>query len=189
MTPPRGRPRAGSRAVLALPRLRPLLAAAFVGRLPIGDAVAQHRPAGSQENGSYATAGRVAATQASRAAIASPLLGRLIDRVGQTPVLVVCGVGVPAVGRGADRRGVDGRPDAAAAGRLRDSVRRDLPAAVRRDCARCSPAWRAARTWPRRAFALEAIVQELFFITGPLLVALLVAVASPQAALGVRRRC
>ena len=33
------------------------------------------------------------------------------------------------------------------------------------------------------AFAFEAIVQEVFFITGPLLVALLVAVASPQAAL------
>ena len=33
------------------------------------------------------------------------------------------------------------------------------------------------------AFAFEAIVQEAFFITGPLLVALLVAVASPQAAL------
>ena len=33
------------------------------------------------------------------------------------------------------------------------------------------------------AFAFEAIVQEAFFIAGPLLVALLVAVASPQAAL------
>ena len=35
------------------------------------------------------------------------------------------------------------------------------------------------------AFALEAIVQELFFIIGPLLVALIVAIASAQAALGV----
>ena len=81
--------------VLALPGVRPVLVAAFVGRLPIGMMSLSIVLLVSQETGSYATAGAVAASQALAGAISSPLLGRLIDRVGQTPVLVFCGLGFP----------------------------------------------------------------------------------------------
>jgi MFS family permease len=81
--------------VLALPGVRPVLVAAFVGRLPIGMLSLSIVLRVSRETGSYATAGAVAATQALAGGIASPLLGRLIDRIGQTPVLVGCAVGFP----------------------------------------------------------------------------------------------
>ena len=76
------------RAVLSLPGIRPLLAAAFVGRLPVAMVSLTIVLLVSQESGSYATAGAVSATQAMASAIFSPFLGRLIDRLGQTPVLV-----------------------------------------------------------------------------------------------------
>ncbi|HZO59514.1 MAG TPA: MFS transporter [Solirubrobacterales bacterium] len=168
--------------MLALPGVRPVLVAAFVGRLPIGMMSLSIVLLVSNETGSYATAGAVAATQALAGAIASPLLGRLIDRIGQTPVLVFCGVAFPLsvaalaiVGSTVDDLlpliavaipfGVTYPPLFAATRALLTSMAgtEDLAAT---------------------AFAFEAIVQEAFFITGPLLVALLVAIASPQAALG-----
>ena len=167
--------------MLALPGVRPVLVAAFVGRLPIGMMSLSIVLLVSQETGSYATAGAVAAAQALAGAVSSPLLGRLIDRVGQTPVLVFCGLGFPV----------------AVAGLIvvASSVTDVLPLVL---CAipfgvTYPPLFAATRALLTRmagsedlaasAFAFEAIVQEAFFITGPLLVALLVAVASPQAAL------
>ena len=168
--------------VLALPGVRPVLVAAFVGRLPIGMMSLSIVLLVSEETGSYATAGAVAATQAlaggDRVAAARPA-----DR----PDRADTGAGrlrrrVPAVRRGADRGRVDGRRPAAADRRARS---RSAP-----PTRRCSQRVRALLTQmagsedlAATAFAFEAIVQEAFFIAGPLLVALLVAVASPQAAL------
>ena len=167
--------------VLAMPGVRPVLVAAFIGRLPIGMMSLSIVILVSEETGSYATAGAVAATQALAGAIASPLLGRLIDRVGQTPVLVFCGVAFP----------VSVALLTIVASNVTDLLTLlacaipfgvtypPLFAATRALLTRMAGSEDLAAT----AFAFEAIVQEAFFITGPLLVALLVAVASPQAAL------
>jgi MFS family permease len=167
--------------VLALPGVRPVLVAAFVGRMPIGMMSLSIVILVSEETGSYATAGAVAATQALAGAVSSPFLGRLIDRIGQTPVLVFCGVAFPlSVG---------------ALIAVASNVTELLPLVA---CAipfgvTYPPLFAATRALLTRmagsedlaatAFAFEAIVQEAFFIAGPLLVALLVVVASPQAAL------
>jgi MFS family permease len=167
--------------VLALPGVRPALVAAFVGRLPIGMMSLSIVLLVSQETGSYAAAGAVAATQALASGISSPLLGRLIDGVGQTPVLVGCAVAFPvcvaaliAVASSVD----DVLPLIAVALPFGVSYP-PLFAAVRALLTQMAGSDDLAAT----AFAFEAIVQEAFFIAGPLLVALLVAVASPQVAL------
>src|SRR5918996_1365803 len=65
-----------------------LLGSALLGRMPIGMAglaiVLLVREAG----GSYATAGLVAGAYAVSLGVTAPVLGRLIDRVGQTRVLL-----------------------------------------------------------------------------------------------------
>ncbi len=170
-------------AVLALPGFKPLLAAAFVGRLPISMLSLGIVLLVSQENGSYATAGAVAATQAFAGGVTQPLIGRLIDRLGQTPVLVTCAIAFP-ISVAALIAVAEARPDPL------PLIACAIPFGV--SFPPLFAAFRALLTdmagsdgLAASAFALEAIVQELFFISGPLLVALLVAVASPQAALGV----
>ena len=170
-------------AVLRIPQVRRLFAAAFVGRLPVA-----MYPLGSvillsRATGSYAIAGAATAAFSIAAGIASPVLGRLIDRRGQGPVLVFCALTFPA----------------SAAALI--AVAQTAPHAV--PLIACAAA--GGITYPplfatlralitsligssgliESGFALEAVIQELFFIVGPLLVALLVALASPSAAIGV----
>jgi MFS family permease len=167
--------------VLALPGVRPVLVAAFIGRLPIGMMSLSIVILVSEETGSYATAGAVAATQALAGGVTSPLLGRLIDRIGQTPVLVGCAVTFPlcvAALIGVASTVDDLLPLIGVAIPF-GATYPPLFAAVRALLTQMTGSEDLAAT----AFAFEAIVQEAFFIAGPLLVALLVAVASPQAAL------
>jgi MFS family permease len=167
--------------VLALPGVRPVLVAAFVGRLPIGMLSLSIVILVSGETGSYATAGAVAATQALAGGIASPLLGRLIDRIGQTPVLVGCAVAFPVCVAAliAVASTIDDLIPLIAVAVPFGATYPPLFAAIRALLTQMAGSEDLAAT----AFAFEAIVQEAFFIAGPLLVALLVAVASPQAAL------
>src|SRR4029450_8728872 len=78
--------------VLRVPSVTRLLSSAVVGRMPTGMAglaiVLLVREAGA----SYAVAGMVAGTYSGALALSSPVLGRLVDRVGQTRVLVGCAV-------------------------------------------------------------------------------------------------
>ncbi|HEY6710571.1 MAG TPA: MFS transporter, partial [Actinomycetota bacterium] len=75
-----------------MPSVTRLLLSAVVGRMPTGMAglaiVLLVRDAG----GSYAAAGMVAGAYSAALAVTSPLLGRLVDRVGQTRVLAGCAV-------------------------------------------------------------------------------------------------
>jgi MFS family permease len=166
-----------------LPGVKPLLAAAFVGRLPISMLSLGIVLLVSQENGSYATAGAVAAAQAFAGGIAQPFVGRLIDRLGQTPVLLTCAIAFPlsvAALIAVAETNPEPLPLIACAIPFGISYP-PLFAALRALLSQLAPSHEVAAS----AFALEAIVQELFFISGPLLVAVLVAVASPQAALAV----
>jgi MFS family permease len=159
-----------------------VLVAAFIGRLPIGMMSLSIVILVSEETGSYATAGAVAATQALCGAISSPILGRVIDRIGQTPVLVFCGLAFPlsVAALAIVASNVDELLPLVAVAVPFGLTYPPLYAATRALLTRMAGTDELVAT----AFAFEAIVQEAFFIAGPLLVALLVAVASPQAALG-----
>jgi MFS family permease len=165
--------------VLRTPSVSRLLGSAVVGRMPTAMAglaiVLLVREAGA----SYAVAGLVAGAYSIALALTSPLLGRLVDRVGQTRVLVGC-AGASALSFGA----------LAAAGR---SASPAVLAALAALAGASSPPVAACMRalWSKllghggqlqAAFAVESTVQELIFVVGPPLVALLAAVFSPAAA-------
>jgi MFS family permease len=156
--------------VLRVPSVTRLLSSAVVGRMPTGMAglaiVLLVREAGA----SYAVAGMVAGTYSAALALSSPLLGRLVDRVGQTRVLVGCAV-ASALSFGA----------LAAAGGFASPVALAGLAALAG--ASIPPVGACMRAlWSellgdsgqlQAAFAVESTVQELIFVVGPPLVALL----------------
>jgi MFS family permease len=166
-------------AVLRTPSVTRLLSSAVVGRMPTGMAglaiVLLVRGAG----GSYAVAGVVAGTYSAALALTSPLLGRLVDRVGQTRVLAGCAVAsalsfgaLAVVGRGASPMVLAGLAALAGAsvppvGACMRALWSDL---LGRD------------DQLQAAFAVESTVQELIFVVGPPLVAVLAAAVSPAAA-------
>jgi MFS family permease len=166
-------------AVLRTPSVTRLLSSAVVGRMPTGMAglaiVLLVRGAG----GSYAVAGVVAGTYSAALALTSPLLGRLVDRVGQTRVLAGCAVAsalsfgaLAVVGRGASPMVLAGLAALAGAsippvGACMRALWSDL---LGRD------------DQLQAAFAVESTVQELIFVVGPPLVAVLATAVSPAAA-------
>ncbi len=166
-------------AVLAKPHMASLLAAAFVGRLPVGMFSLATVLFVSKETGSFAVAGAATGAFAIASGISAPIIGRVIDRVGQTPVLAVCAAGFPA--------------SVAALIVVGEATPRTVPILA---CAvACGltfpPLFATLRTLmsvlagglTETAFALEAMLQELFFIIGPLLVALIMVFANAQTAL------
>jgi MFS family permease len=168
-------------AVLAMPHVKPLFAAAFVGRLPVGMYTLATVLVLSKETGSYAIAGAATGAFAVSSGASAPVLGRLIDRIGQRPVLIACAVGFPAsVGAllavaGGGAQAVPLLACAAASGLTFPPLFATLRALITM----------LTGGLAETAFALEAIIQELFFILGPLLVAVIVAFSTAQVALGV----
>jgi MFS family permease len=161
--------------VLRTPSVARLLSSAVVGRMPTAMAGLAIVLLVREGGGSYAVAGLVAGTYSIALAATSPLLGRLVDRVGQTRVLVGCAVAsalgfgaLAAVGRGASPVVLAGLAGLAGA---------SIP-----------PVGACMRAlWSdllghggqlQAAFAVESTVQELIFVVGPPLVA----VFSPAAA-------
>lgn len=168
------------RAIVRTPQVPRLVSTALLGRLIIGMAglaiVLLVRDAG----GSFALAGLTTGAFALASGIASPLIGRMVDRGGQTRVLLACAV----VCAGAFSS------LALVAGRGPNGL---LPLLAAAGGATIPPVGACMRSlWSsmlghgsqlQTAFAFEATVQEAIFITGPLLVVVLVAVASPAAAM------
>ena len=166
--------------VLRTPGVPRLLGAAVLGRMPIGMAGLAIVLLVRQTGGSYATAGLVAGSYAISLGLTAPLLGRLIDRVGQTRVLLgcagVCAAAFVGLGVAAEAGSLALLPVLAALGGA------SLPPVAA--CLRAL--WsellgRGAEL--QAAFSVEAIVQELIFVVGPPLVALLAAAFAPAAAM------
>lgn len=158
----------------------------FVGRLPISMQGLGSVLLVERTYGQYALAGLVAATIALAQAVVAPALGRLIDRVGQArvllPALVVHVLGLVGLLVAADVRapawvlvatafvGGGALPPVSACVRSRWTV---LLARRRRS------------DELQTAFAFEAVLDEVVFIVGPVLVVLLGVAVSPAAGLGL----
>jgi MFS family permease len=167
-------------ALLRAPHAGALLGWGMVARLPLGMTPLALLLVVRGEGESYAAAGAVAAAYAIALGVGAPVAGRQVDRRGQAqalaaraiihPCLLVtvgglalAGASTPVLAVAAAAAGATFPPVAA-------SVRTLLPSLV--------PAELRAT-----GFALEASLQEVFFVGGPLFVALLAAIR-PVAALG-----
>ncbi len=179
--PPLGLARYG--ALFRVPYVRRLVLCGLVARLPIGMVPLALLLLVRESGGSYAAAGGVSGAYFVATGIGAPIAGRLVDRRGQTRILLPRAVLFPALLGGVCVLALLDAPlalvavCAAAAGGLLPPVGSSLRA-----------------LWPRlfqgaelraAAYALEASLQEIFFVVGPLLVALLTLAASPILALAV----
>ncbi|HTU29527.1 MAG TPA: MFS transporter [Solirubrobacteraceae bacterium] len=171
-----------SSTLLAAPGARSLLASSLIARLPLAMfslAILVHA---RQLSGSFAVAGLASSAYAVCGAISAPSLGRVIDRTGQTRVLLMGSaasagilIGLGILGRGASPVLIVGL--AAAAGLTTPP----LPACVRT----LLPAIVADPSQLPRLFAVESTALELTFVIGPPLVLSLGAIWSPGGALVV----
>jgi MFS family permease len=171
-------------SVLRAPEVVRLLGAAVLARMPIGiDSLAIVLFVRA-ETGSFASAGLAAAAFGLGSGLTSPLQGRLIDRHGHARVMLpLAALHASALGA-LVALGLSGAPTVVlvacglAAGMTVPPVGfvvRPMMLRLLGDRADLLPS----------AFALDGIAIEMVFITGPLLTAMVVSVASPAVALVV----
>ena len=171
------------RALFQVPHVKRLVLSGLLARLPMGMVGLALLLLVRDNGGSYAAAGAVSGAYFVATAIGSPIAGRLVDQRGQTRILLPRALIFPSALLGVCALALLDAPlpaiaiCAAAAGALMPPIGASLRS-----------------LWPRlfadaerrsTAYALEASLQEIFFVVGPLLVALLTAVASPVLALAV----
>ncbi len=168
------------RGVLAIPGAARLLVSTAVARLPVGMwSLAIVLLVRSRSDG-FRTAGVAVAAFALAGGALAPLQGRLIDRHGPRVVVLPCAVGQGAL-LGALALAAAERAPAAVLVVLAGAAGAAMPpisACVRTLWRQVAPDVAVAEA----AYALDAIVQELIWTVGPLLVAALVALGSPVAA-------
>ena len=168
------------RTVLALPRVRPVAAASLVARLPKGMVPLATVLLLHQVTGSYAIAGITAALVAVGDAASTPVQGRLVDRLGRGWVLI------PAAA-----------VHVASVGAVLVLTRDGAPAGAVAACACVAgigmpPVSGSIKAvWPQMAgedhlpaaYRVESLLQQVVFLSGPLLVAVLTVASGPAAAL------
>jgi MFS family permease len=168
------------RSVLALPGSPRLLLSALLGRLPQGMSTLAILLLVRQSTHSYALAGLAVGVNTLASAAAAPLQGRLVDRYGRRRVLlpasmvqaVILAALVVAAANHAGAvilvtlSGLAGAMLPAVAPTVRALLREVFP----------DPAVRET------AYALDAVIQEVIWTAGPLVVAFVIAAVSPSAA-------
>ncbi|MFD4904001.1 MFS transporter [Kitasatospora purpeofusca] len=183
--PPRGpSARPGYRAVLGAPHAGRTFVAALLGRLSYGVVPLALLLTVREATGSYSAAGAAMALFALASVLLSPVRAGLVDRHGPRrvlpPMAVLYGALLLAVVAATARPGT-------------------APAAVGAlvvAAGACTPPlgpvmrtfWRRLLPDPvllRRAFSLDGVAEELLFVTGPLLVGLLLPVVGPGGAVVV----
>ena len=163
---------AAYRRVLAAPHVRPLVTFGLLARMPIGMGAVAIILFIHGQTDSFGIAGVVAGAYTIGLGITGPTVARLIDRHGSRLVIVPGALLVMAamVAAGAARRsgGRDGPADARGLPRRRrvDPDRRHLPPAL------AGPGRPAELP---TAYALDAVMIEVVFVTGPLLAGILAA--------------
>ncbi|PVE12732.1 MFS transporter [Streptomyces scopuliridis] len=165
--------------ILKAPHAARLLTGTLVGRLPSATGHIAIVLFIRAEGGSYTLAGVFAALYGIATAIGQPLLGRAVDLLGQPrvqlPAALVSALGMvlfAAVGTGAP---VLAYPAVAIAGLFTPPLEGGLRALW--------PSVLGSEDRVHRAYAMDAVAQEVMFTVGPLFVTLLVALWSPAAAL------
>jgi MFS family permease len=166
-------------AVLRVPHARRTFAAALVGRLSYGTVSLSLMLALTRATGSYAVAGAVMALFGATSVFLSPYRAALVDRHGPRRALLpmallyavllgalaaVCRPGTPA-------------PALAVTAALAGACTPPLGPTMRAIWAELLP----DRTMLQRAYSLDGVAEELLFVSGPLLVGVLVGVAPPAA--------
>ncbi|MFG2551942.1 MFS transporter [Streptomyces sp. NPDC048581] len=165
-------------AVLRIPHARRTFAAALLGRLAYGVTPLSVMLAVARASGSYAVAGIVIALFSGASVFLSPARAALIDRYGPRRALVpmvaahTCLLGLLAA--------LVWRPGASpfvlgAAGALAGACTPPLGPTMRAVWGRLAP----ERALMQRAYSLDAVAEELLFVSGPLLVGVLVGFAPP----------
>jgi MFS family permease len=169
------------RDVLSVPGVPRLFASALLARLPQGMSSLAILLLVRGRTGSYAAAGIAVGVSALASAAAAPLQGRLVDRFGRRRVLLPLALG-QALSLLA--LAVSGRPGPVVLIGLAGIAGASLPP--------LAPAVRAllgeviTQAGVREvAYSLDSVVQELIWTAGPLLVAGLIAAASPALAVVV----
>ncbi len=132
------------------------------------------------ETGSFAQAGAVTAALAIASAISGPAQGRLIDRLGHTRTLPFFALVGASFTMALVAATLEGAPLWAliALAALASAGNAPMFAALR-------PLWADLVDRPGQmstAYAIHAVMAEVFFIAGPVVAAVLIAVASPAAA-------
>src|SRR3954462_3800437 len=135
------------------------------------------------ETGSFAQAGAVTAAFAIASAISSPVQGRLIDRLGQTRTLPIFGVVGAIFTMALVAATLEGAPlwSLIVLAALASCANAPMFAATR-------PLWADLIDRPEQlgtAYAIHAVMAEIFFIAGPVVAAVLIALVSPAAAVVV----
>lgn len=166
------------RAVLSAPGCARVFATALFGRLPQGMLSLAILLLVRGRTGSYAAAGVAVGAYALATAACAPVQGRLVDRFGRVPVLApaallqgVALVALVAAGRAPAPLLI---VLAALAGGLMPSLAPTVRALLRELLT--DPFVREA------AYSLESVIQELIWIAGPVVVALVITVTSPSGA-------
>ncbi|MGI8507060.1 MAG: MFS transporter [Solirubrobacteraceae bacterium] len=168
------------RSVLSVPGSPRLLASALAGRLPQGMSSLAILLLVRGTTHSYALAGLAVGAYAFASAACAPLQGRLVDRFGRLRVLVPSALGQAVVlvafvlSCSAHAVGAALVLLAGLAGALMPPVAPTLRGLLREVFH--DPGVRDT------AYALDSVIQELVWITGPLLVALIITVLSPAGA-------
>ncbi|WP_416976856.1 MFS transporter [Streptomyces sp. T028] len=170
--------RASYRAVLRLPHARRTFAAALLGRLSYGIVPLSVMLSVTRASGSYAVAGTVMALFGGTAVFLSPARAALVDRYGPRRALLAMNAAYLAL-LALLTLGLT-RPSPLALALL--------AAAAGSCCPPLGPTMRALwgritpdRALLQRAYSLDGVAEELLFVTGPLLVGVLVGFAPPAA--------
>jgi MFS family permease len=172
---------AAYRSVLSIPGALRLLASALLGRLPQGMSTLAILLLVRGATHSYAAAGVAVGADAFASAALAPLQGRLVDRFGRAKVLAPAALAQAVVLIALALAGAGGAPAgvliplSGLAGAVMPPIAPSVRALLREVIG--DPELR------ERAYALESVTQELIWIVGPLVVALIVTVVSPEAAL------
>ena len=168
--------------------VRYLYTASVVGRLPIGMCGLAILLLVQGVRGSFAAAGATTGAYIAGLAAIAPALGRFIDRRGPRGTLLVCSLLFPA-----------------SLAAVITAVLNGAPTAIVFACAGAAgatfpPITVCMRTFLRQrffgdetvlatAYSVDSVLIEVMFIAGPMLVALLVALASPAIAVATAAAC
>jgi MFS family permease len=167
------------RDVLRAPGFAWLFGASMLGRVPVFATGLVLVLRTRELTGSVAAGGLVAGLSAAAICVSSPVLGRLVDRRGQVPVLVGCAA-LSATGLLVLGLLPDGASVVAAAG---CALMTGLGFPPLGACLRAAlPVLLPDRERRHAAFALESATTEVTYVAAPLLVAASVALGGPSTA-------